>query len=197
MTSSFLSRPVLALVAALVLPAAVTNTAVAADATLLTAADGPAFSIGSTPFKVVTAARAVAGSSGELSPRSQTASGAVTVGRIGNYAIVLGAGTSPGAGGLAAQSASSPEYLVAVNQRSGGPVLVSRRLKLFKVSADRAASVASQTGGTVEAVVPAASMAFLLYATPAAALTAMDAIRVSSGAPDVEPEIVQSFMTPR
>lgn len=197
MTSSFLSRPVLALVAALVLPAAMTNVARAADATLLTAADGPAFSIGSTPFKIVTAARAVAGSSGELAPRSQTGNGAVTVGRIGNYAIVLGAGTDSGTGVPVAQSSSSPEYLVAVNQRSGGPVLVSRRLKLFKVSADRAASVAKQTGGTVEAVVPAASMAFLQYATPGAALAAMEAIRSSSGAPDVEPEIVQSFLTPR
>ncbi|NYE25786.1 hypothetical protein [Pigmentiphaga litoralis] len=208
-----------------VLPLALSPaSAMASDAVLLSAADGPAFSIGSTPYQVVTAARAVpnaaagggsAGSghtgSGSVGSGSDGGSGsgggstgnglvtrdaigapAAVVGRIGNYRITLG-----GTNGYVTQSAASSEYAVAVNRRTGGPALVSRRLKLFKVSADQAASVARQTGGSVEIAVSAASMAVLLYASPAAALVALEAIQGGGGGAQAEPEVIQAFMTPR
>lgn len=205
-------------------PALLPASAMASDAVLLSAADGPAFSIGSTPYQVVTAARAVpnaaagSGSTGSGSAgignagsgtigsgfgSGSTGNGLVTrdaagaspavLGRIGNYRITLG-----GTNGYVAQSAASSEYAVAVNRRTGGPALVSRRLKLFKASADQAAAVARQTGGSVEIAVPAASMAVLLYASPGAALAALEAIQGSGGGGvQAEPEVIQAFMTPR
>ena len=196
-----------------VLPLALSPaSAMASDAVLLSAADGPAFSIGSTPYQVVTAARAVpnaaagSGSAGSgnigsgsvgsigngLVTRDAIGASAAVVGRIGNYRITLG-----GTNGYVTQSAASSEYAVAVNRRTGGPALVSRRLKLFKVSADQAASVARQTGGSVEIAVPAAAMAVLLYASPAAALVALEAIQGGGGGVQAEPEVIQAFMTPR
>lgn len=207
-----------------VLPLALSPaSAMASDAVLLSAADGPAFSIGSTPYQVVTAARAVpnaaagGGSAGSghtgsgsvgsgfdggtgngLVTRDAIGASAAVVGRIGNYRITLG-----GTNGYVTQSAASSEYAVAVNRRTGGPALVSRRLKLFKVSADQAASVARQTGGSVEIAVPAAAMAVLLYASPAAALVALEAIQGGGGGGgggggvQAEPEVIQAFMTPR
>ncbi|GGX28273.1 hypothetical protein GCM10007242_38340 [Pigmentiphaga litoralis] len=173
---------------------------VAADAVLLNAADGPSFTIGSTPYQVVTSARAVSspdprGSTGtgtERVPRDVTGASSAVVGRIGNYRITLGSTSA-----YVPHSAASPEYAVAVNRRSGGPALVSRRLKLFKVSADQAAAVARQTGGSVEIAVPAASMAVLLYASPSAALVALDAIHAGGSGAQAEPEVIQAFMTPR
>jgi len=201
-----------------VLPLALSPaSAMASDAVLLSAADGPAFSIGSTPYQVVTAARAVlnaaagGGSAGSghtgsgsvgsgfdggtgngLVTRDAIGASAAVVGRIGNYRITLG-----GTNGYVTQSAASSEYAVAVNRRTGGPALVSRRLKLFKASAAQAAAVARQTGGSVEIVVPAAAMAVLLYASPAAALVALEAIQGGGGGVQAEPEVIQAFMTPR
>ena len=114
------------------------------------------------------------------------------VGRIGNYRITLG-----GTAGHVTQSAASSEYAVAVNQQTGGPALVSRRLKLFKVSPDKAAAVARQTGGSVEVAVPAASMAVLVYASPTVALNALQAIQTGGSGAQAEPEVIQAFMTPR
>ena len=200
-------------------PALLPASAMASDAVLLSAADGPAFSIGSTPYQVVTAARAVpnaaagggstgignagSGTIGSGFGGSSSGNGLVTrdaagaspavIGRIGNYRITLG-----GTNGYVAQSAASSEYTVAVNRRTGGPALVSRRLKLFKASADQAAAVARQTGGSVDIAVPAASMAVLLYASPAAALAALEAIQGGGGGGvQAEPEVIQAFMTPR
>lgn len=172
--------------------------AMASDAVLLNAADGPAFSIGGTPYQVVTAARAVPGAAkasgvrNEQVTRDATGASAAVVGRIGNYRITLGGTT-----GHVTQSTASSEYAVAVNRRTGGPALVSRRLKLFKVSSDQAAAVARQTGGSVEVAVPAASMAVLLYARPAVALNALQAIQTGGSGAQAEPEVIQAFMTPR
>jgi hypothetical protein len=196
-TSSLLALPRAVIVAAfLVLPAMLPAPAVASDAVLLNAADGPSFTIGSTPYQIVTVARAVsslAASTGtDQVAHDATGASSIVVGRIGNYRITLG-----GANGYVTQSAASSEYAVAVNRRSGGPALVSRRLKLFKVSAERAATVARQTGGHVELAVPAASMAVLLYTSPAAALAALDAIHAGGSGTQAEPEVIQGFMTAR
>jgi hypothetical protein len=190
MTNHNFSRCAVIAAASLILPALLAAPASASDAVLLTAADGAAFTIGSTPFQMVTAARAVAAA--DLSTLGATSSSGAVLGRIGDYRITLG-----GTRGQATQAATSPEYAVAVNRRTGAPALVSRRLNLFKVSADRAVAVARQTGGSVEVAVPAASMAVLLYTSPAAALLALEAIQAGGSGAQAEPDVIQAFMTSR
>lgn len=187
----------------------------AADATLMGSADGASFTVGGTPYQVVTRARAERGSA---DPAARAAAGsatgnaaAVTVGTIGDYTITLpttGSGTAASSAPTAQSTAStSPtsDYLVAVNRRTGSPVLVSNHLKLFGVSTAQAASVASSTGGAVDSLIAAASMAMLAYPSPAAALAAKTAIESQQGSGQgggqaairVEPEVIQAFKTPR
>jgi len=194
--------------------ASFSTVAEAADATLIGSADGASFTVGGTPYQVVTRARAERGS---VDPAARAAgsaagtAGAVTVGTIGDYTITLPAtgSTAAASGAVAPQSApsSSPtsDYLVAVNRRTGSPVLVSNHLKLFGVSTAQAASVASSTGGAVDSLIAAASMAMLAYPSPAAALAAKTAIESQQGSGQgggqaairVEPEVIQAFKTPR
>ena len=195
--------------------ASFSTVAEAADATLIGSADGASFTVGGTPYQVVTRARAERGSA---DPAARAAAGsaagtagAVTVGTIGDYTITLPAtgSTAAASGPVAPQSApsSSPtsDYLVAVNRRTGSPVLVSNHLKLFGVSTAQAASVASSTGGAVDSLIAAASMAMLAYPSPAAALAAKTAIESQQGSGQgggqvairVEPEVIQAFKTPR
>ena len=194
--------------------ASFSTVAEAADATLIGSADGASFTVGGTPYQVVTRARAERGS---VDPGARAAgsaaktAGAVTVGTIGDYTITLPAtgSTAAASGAVAPQSApsSSPtsDYLVAVNRRTGSPVLVSNHLKLFGVSTAQAASVASSTGGAVDSLIAAASMAMLAYPSSAAALAAKTAIESQQGSGQgggqaairVEPEVIQAFKTPR
>ncbi|GGX28291.1 hypothetical protein GCM10007242_38360 [Pigmentiphaga litoralis] len=224
---TFVSRTVngllFSMVAAVTATAAASWTAqaVAADATLIGAADGASFTVGGTPYQVVTRARAERGSA---DPAARAAAGSATaatvaVGTIGDYTITLPAAGSSGASGTAtpgtptpqssASTAATSDYLVAVNRRTGSPVLVSNHLKLFGVSTAQAASVASSTGGAVDSLITAASMAMLAYPSPAAALAAKTAIESQQGggqvngqgsgqpAIRVEPEVIQAFKTPR
>lgn len=194
--------------------ASFSTVAEAADATLIGSADGASFTVGGTPYQVVTRARAERGSADPGARAAGSAAGtagAVTVGTIGDYTITLPAtgSTAAASGAVAPQSApsSSPtsDYLVAVNRRTGSPVLVSNHLKLFGVSTAQAASVASSTGGAVDSLIAAASMAMLAYPSPAAALAAKTAIESQQGigqgggqaAIRVEPEVIQAFKTPR
>lgn len=230
-------RAAVTVAAAAVYSAAYAAPAGAADATLINAADGASFTVGGTPYQVVTRARAEHGSA---DPAARAAAGsaagseagnaaAVTVGTIGDYTITLPATGSSTATGAAAASASgsgvgstvaasgaiapqsapassaTSDYLVAVNRRTGSPVLVSNHLKLFGVSTAQAASVASSTGGAVDSLITAASMAMLVYPSPAAALAAKTAIESQQGSGQgggqaairVEPEVIQAFKTPR
>ncbi|NYE25788.1 hypothetical protein [Pigmentiphaga litoralis] len=194
--------------------ASFSTVAEAADATLIGSADGASFTVGGTPYQVVTRARAERGSADPAARAAGSAAGtagAVTVGTIGDYTITLPAtgSTAAASGAVAPQSApsSSPtsDYLVAVNRRTGSPVLVSNHLKLFGVSTAQAASVASSTGGAVDSLIAAASMAMLVYPSPAAALAAKTAIESQQGSGQgggqaairVEPEVIQAFKTPR
>lgn len=199
-------------VASAVLLAALALPCVAADATLLSAADGVQFTVGGTPYQVVSAARAQVGDAGSGNAGTVGNAGAgaaagsaaspagTTVGAIGNYVITL-----PSAGSTASTAPAPTDYLVAVNRRSGSPALVSRNVKVFGVTAAQAAALASSTGGAVDSLIVAASMAMLVYPTPAAALAAKATIESAQGAGAangqaavrVEPEVIQTFKTPR
>jgi hypothetical protein len=198
-----------------------TAQAVAAETTLIGAADGASFTVGGTPYQVVTRARAERGSADPAARAAGSATAAtVAVGTIGDYTITLPAAGSSAASGTptpgaptpqssASSSAPASDYLVAVNRRTGSPVLVSNHLKLFGVSTAQAASVASSTGGAVDSLITAASMAMLAYPSPAAALAAKSAIESQQGSGQVngqgsgqpairvEPEVIQAFKTPR
>lgn len=168
--------------------------ALGAGNALTRAADGAEFQIGSTPYRVVSSARAVkAEPTGQNADRSVAARAPAeqTVGNVGPYAIQLGAPSNTARGAPA-----SPDYLVVVNRRSGKPALLTSKLKIYGVDAGTAASLAASSGGATVLVVPPAA-AILDYASPAAALAAMAMIRDSKRVSHVEPEVISAFATPR
>ncbi|WP_050475867.1 hypothetical protein [Herbaspirillum rhizosphaerae] len=118
--------------------------------------------------------------------------------RVGLYSISLGSGERNRAAGKQSTSAAAGDapYGVAMNQRSGAPVLVTRRLKVYCNEMRQANALADISGGKMVMVSAVAQLIFLEYATPAAALAAIPLLKKQACVKTVEPEIVENFAEP-
>lgn len=162
------------------------------------AATGMEFNVGKTKFRMVpTAVVQETSPATDQSTEDQTRSlnSAPPLAQIGPYGISLSPRLAIQSRALGA-SPSGAAYAVAVDQRSGQPVLVAARLRAYNVTSDQAAALAQASNGKVVLFSKPASMAILGYNSPAEAATALGKLKQTAPTQSIELQIVQGFDQP-
>ncbi|KMM75488.1 hypothetical protein ACP93_11200 [Xanthomonas sp. NCPPB 1128] len=188
------------LFAALALTAAAPASAQYADAQALhQAASGKRFQVGRSTYRLLSDAtvRTAPQMAGNGTQRAQVAAadgGGTVAARIGPYAIVVGgnarAGTAAAASSLAADGAA---LRAAVDERSGQPVVVTGKLKLFGTTQDAARALARRSGGHLVYASDVDGSAMIDYGSADAAMAASRQLQGAPGTREVSMEIVQGF----
>jgi hypothetical protein len=165
---------------------------------LQNAATGPEFMIAKTAFRLVPAAAVNKLNEADADPEDVRIAAAGELARIGPYSISLGGGTRNAANSKRALDAveGNASYGVAMNQRSGAPVLVAPRLKVYCKETAQANALAQAAGGEMLMASAPAQLIFLGYSTPAAALAAIPLLKKQPCVRAVEADIIQSFAVP-
>lgn len=114
----------------------------------------------------------------------------VIAARIGPYAVVLN-GSGRTASASDAGTARTSGMRVAINERSGQPVLLTARLKLFGTTPDVAQALARRSAGSVVYASDIDGSAMLDYGSADAALRAWQQLRAAPGAREVAMDMIQ------
>ncbi|UKE70748.1 hypothetical protein K8O61_06930 [Xanthomonas cerealis pv. cerealis] len=182
--------------ALLALSAAAPASAQYADAKALhQAATGTRFQAGRASFRllpdaVVRSTSAMAQTTlQDAEPAARDGDGVVAA-RIGPYAVVLN-GSGRIASATDARTAGTSGMRVAINERSGQPVLLTGRLKLFGTTPDVAQALASRSAGSVVYASDIDGSAMLDYGSADAALRAWQQLRDAPGTREVAMDMIQ------
>ncbi|CTP90072.1 hypothetical protein XTPLMG730_2693 [Xanthomonas translucens pv. phlei] len=184
----------LALFAVLAMTAAAPASAQYADAKALhQVATGARFQAGRTSFRVlpdavVRSTSAMAQTT--LQHTEPTAGDGIVAARIGPYAVVLN-GSGRIARATDAGAAATSGMRVAINERSGQPVLLTGRLKLFGTTPDVAQALARRSAGSVVYASDIDGSAMLDYGSADAALRAWQQLRGAPGTREVAMDMIQ------
>ncbi|OAX53792.1 hypothetical protein [Xanthomonas graminis] len=184
----------LALFALLAITAAAPASAQYADAKALhQAATGARFQAGRASFRVLPDAvvrSTSAMTQTTLQHTEPTAGDGVVAARIGPYAVVLN-GSGRIASATDAGAAGTSGMRVAINERSGQPVLLTGRLKLFGTTPDVAQALARRSAGSVVYASDIDGSAMLDYGSADAALRAWQQLRGAPGTREVAMDMIQ------
>lgn len=188
------------LFAVLALTAATPASAQYADAQALhQAANGARFQIGRSTYRLLPDATVRTGPqmAGTSAQRAQVAAadgGGTVVARIGPYAIVLGGNARAGTAAAAQSRAADATALrAAIDERSGQPVVVTGKLKLFGTTPDVARALARRSGGSLVYASDLDGSAMIDYGSVDAAMAASRQLQGAPGTREVSMEIVQGF----
>ncbi|QSQ51283.1 hypothetical protein KAF26_07105 [Xanthomonas translucens pv. secalis] len=187
----------LVLLALLAISAAAPASAQYADAKALhQAATGARFQGGRASFRllpdaVVRSTSAMAQEASVQRAESTARAGDdVIAARIGPYAVVLN-GSGRTASASDAGTARISGMRVAINERSGQPVLLTGRLKLFGTTPDVAQALARRSAGSVVYASDIDGSAMLDYGSADAALRAWQQLRAAPGTREVAMDMIQ------
>lgn len=164
-------------------------------AALAKAATGEIFRVGETEFRMV---QGVSVDSDNDQNRSSSSSSRAVVAdskrpdaiaHIGRYAI------SPRVGRVSVKSAipATSQLGAAVNLRSGQPVLVAPRVKLFDVNPDIVLALAASTEGKVLYASSVDGAGLIGYASVDVALQAMNTIKGARGVGEASLDVIEGF----
>ncbi|MBB5884463.1 hypothetical protein DYQ93_13490 [Xanthomonas sp. LMG 8992] len=188
------------LFAALALTAAAPASAQYADAQVLhQAASGKRFQVGRSTYRLLSDAtvRTAPQMAGNGTQRAQVAAadgGGTVAARIGPYAIVVGGNARAGTAAAASSHAVDDAALrAAVDERSGQPVVVTGKLKLFGTTPDVARALARRSGGNLVYASDIDGSAMIDYGSADAAMAACRQLQGALGTREVSMEIVQGF----
>lgn len=188
------------LFAALALTAAAPASAQYADAQVLhQAASGKRFQVGRSTYRLLADAtvRTAPQMAGNGTQRAQVAAadgGGTVAARIGPYAIVVGGNARAGTAAAASSRAADGAALrAAVDERSGQPVVVTGKLKLFGTTQDAARALARRSGGHLVYASDVDGSAMIDYSSADAAMAASRQLQGAPGTREVSMEIVQGF----
>lgn len=176
------------------------------------AATGPQFSVGSTTFRIIPDAGIQRADPTVTTPpaasarTSRTTNGSQgqnvdALGSVGPFLIVprtpgvtsQKAVSSRSASAAAPGNANLDTFGVAVNLRSGQPVVVAPRVKLFAKDAATARALAKKTGGDIVQVSDVDGSALIRYASVGDAQTALGSIKGAKGVEDAQLDVIENF----
>ncbi|KAF1004456.1 MAG: hypothetical protein GAK28_03978 [Luteibacter sp.] len=174
------------------------------------AATGPQFTVGSTTFRIIPDAgiqrAAPSGTAPAASARMNRSSGtqsqnADALGSVGPFVIVPrqpGVATQRAATSRSAASTKTADgnldaFGVAVNTRSGQPVVVAPRVKVFANDAATSRKLAATTGGEVVQASDLDGSALIRYASVADAQAALAKIKGAKGVEDAQLDVIENF----
>ncbi len=159
----------------------------------------PQFSVGDTVYQLVPEASVVPGEQARNSTDTpvarSTASTPTAVSRIGPYAIVLS--SNGAASRTRSASASTSGYEVAVNMKTGQPVLMLPQLQLQVREAGHGAALAQALGGKLLFDGPTSLMVVVGFDSVAAALQALPQARAMDNVTHAQPALQRRFRKPR
>ncbi|AKK68263.1 hypothetical protein [Xanthomonas translucens] len=187
----------LVLLALLAISAAAPASAQYADAKALhQAATGARFQGGRASFRLLpdavvrSTSAMVQEASVQRAESTARAGDGVIAARIGPYAVVLN-GSGRTASASDAGTARISGMRVAINERSGQPVLLTGRLKLFGTTPDVAQALARRSAGSVVYASDIDGSAMLDYGSADAALRAWQQLRAAPGTREVAMDMIQ------
>ncbi|WP_052697593.1 hypothetical protein [Luteibacter yeojuensis] len=186
----------------------------AADNTsLLSVATGSQFNVGSTAFRMVPGVALQKNpSASEQSPvlkkneataRAAASTSSDVLGTVGPYQIVPKPAGAAAAAKVSKASAAAlsvnpghvevQELGVAVNTRSGQPVAVAPRLKVYAAKASDIAAAATQAGGTLVYASDTDGSGLIRFASVDAAQAALANIRKAPGVQGASVDVIEQF----
>ncbi|MGV1108666.1 hypothetical protein [Xanthomonas translucens] len=187
----------LVLLALLAISAAAPASAQYADAKALhQAATGARFQGGRASFRLLpdavvrSTSAMVQEASVQRAESTARAGDGVIAARIGPYAVVLN-GSGRTASASDAGTARISGMRVAINERSGQPVLLTGRLKLFGTTPDVAQALARRSAGSVVYASDIDGSAMLDYGSADAALRAWQQLLAAPGTREVAMDMIQ------
>lgn len=157
----------------------------------------PQFSIGSTTYQLLPQARVVPGEQAKDASDAPAVRGVastpVAVSRIGPYAIVMPG--NDGAPGTRANTAAAATdgYGVAVNMKTGLPVLLLPQLQLQVSEAGHGQALAQALGGTLLFDGPTSLLVVVGFDSVAAALQALPQARTLDKVTHAQPSVQRRF----
>lgn len=180
---------------------------------LLAEQRAPQFSIGNTVYQTVPDAKVIPGEQAadgqtagahthggtDTSTARDTAAAATpaAVSRVGPYAIVLGNGNGAASQARAASAAGGSGYEVAVNMKTGLPVLMLPQLQLRVREAGQGEALAQALGGALLFDGPASLIVVVEFESVSAALQALPQARALDNVIQAQPTLQRRFRTPR
>lgn len=175
------------------------------------AATGPQFTVGSTTFRIIPDAgiqrAAPPGTAPAASARTSRSSAgtqsqnADALGSVGPFVIVPRQAGTNGVNAASSRSAAAANpadaklqaFGVAVNTRSGQPVVVAPRVKVFANNAATAKKLATTTGGEIVQASDVDGSALIRYASVADAQAALGKIKGAKGVEDAQLDVIENF----